>query len=412
MFSVVTHLHWTTQKNLQHNKLSNTMYSSKISVILLFSILTFSTNIDGFLLEPDHTSNPGVNNQCISMDTCMYLAEKKELRNQMFQLQIENEKSLQILTNQIQHKLSAMDDKLQENTKPNVTIEHAKLEQKYRELELNFTLLQQNNRLLQDSYVNQKEELALLKNTTSEVLKELSELKQMKSVAQALDVNAVQSKIHSLEQKTNSLTINQNARGQDFLALYNMTRVIDNNVNQMGKQLTTQILRQNATIVTHFNDFINRFHDIETKQNASSAEFVSKISSLDGKVANNSKKVAITACGGLSKTFPDAVVRFPTIKSEIGINNIATFISSGKFVCEIPGVYYISAHIRTNSASHIIYIEKNSDFIAYSEADAVSSYSSNPISAVVDLQEKDTLYVYSNAHIYSSFSCISIVKVK
>ncbi|VDI59968.1 Hypothetical predicted protein [Mytilus galloprovincialis] len=218
-----------------------------------------------------------------------------------------------------------MDDKLQENTKSNDTIEHAKLEQKYREMELNFTLLQQNNRLLQDSYVNQKVELALLKNTTSEVLKELSELKQMKSVAQALDVNAVQSKIHSLEQKTNSLTINQNARSQDFLALYNMTRVIDNNVNQMGKQLTTQIFRQNATTVTHFNDLINRFHDIETKQNASSAEFVSKISSLDGKVANNSKKVAITACVGSRKTFSDSVVRCPNVKSEIGINNIATY---------------------------------------------------------------------------------------
>ncbi|CAG2249634.1 unnamed protein product [Mytilus edulis] len=199
----------------------------------------------------------------------------------------------------------------------------------------------------------------------------------MKSVAQALDVNAVQSKIHSLEQKTNSLTINQNARGQDFLALYNMTRVIDNNVNQMGKQLTTQILRQNATTVTHFNDFINRFHDIETKQNASSAEFVSKISSLDGKVANNSKKVAITACRGSSKSFPDAVVRFSTVRSEIGINNIATFKSSGKFVCEIPGLYYISAHIRTNSGSNGIYVRKNSNYIAYSEADAVSSYSSN-----------------------------------
>ncbi|CAC5422205.1 unnamed protein product [Mytilus coruscus] len=177
------------------------MCFSKESAFLFFSYLTFATNIDGFLLEPDHTSSPGVNNQCISIDTCMYLAEKKELRNQIFRFQLENYKSLQILTNQLQHKLSVMDDKLKENTKPNDTIEHAKLEQKYRDLEVNFTLLQENNRLLQRSYVYQKDEMALLKNTTMEVLKELSELKQLKSVQQALDLHAVQSKLQSLEKK-------------------------------------------------------------------------------------------------------------------------------------------------------------------------------------------------------------------
>lgn len=80
-----------------------------------------------------------------------------------------------------------------------------------------------------------------LKNTTTEFRKKLSELKLIKSVQQALDMHAVESKIQSLEHKTNSLTMNQNARSQDFLALYNMTRVIENNVNRMGKQYTTQV---------------------------------------------------------------------------------------------------------------------------------------------------------------------------
>ncbi|CAG2242332.1 COL8A [Mytilus edulis] len=281
------------------------------------------------------------------MDTCMYLAEKKELRNQMFQFQIENEKSLQILTNQLQHKLSAMDDKLQENTKANVTIEHEKLEQKYRELELNFTLLQENNRLLQRSYVHQKDELALLKNTTMEFRKELSELKQMKSVQQALDLHAVQSKIQSLEQKSNSLTINQNARSQDFLALYNMTRVMENKVDLMG----------------------NRVQDIETNQNTTFAAVVSNISLIEGKVSSNSKRVAVTACVGSTQTFSDRVVKFTTVRTEIGINNIATFKSSGKFVCEIPGLYFISARLRTNNGDRTFYVMKNSDYIGYSIAD-------------------------------------------
>ncbi|XP_063401932.1 uncharacterized protein LOC134686187 [Mytilus trossulus] len=338
------------------------------------------------------------------MDTCMHIAEKKELRDQIFQFKLENDKSLRILTNQLQHKLSEMDEKLQGNYKPNDTIEFANLKQKYQ--------------LLQGSYIHQKDELEILKNATMNVLQELFELKQLKSINQDLNMSNVQGKLQLLDQKTNSLTINQNARSQDFLALFNNTRVMENKINLMGNFIT-QILSheiiQNATTATHFNifnDLKNRVYEIETKQNATFADVISKIISLEGKVSNNSKRVAVTACVGSTQTFSDAVVRFSTVRSEIGINNIATFMYSGKFVCEIPGLYYISAHIRTSSGDYGFHVKKNNDYIAYSITDAGLSDSTNPISAVVALQIKDTLYVETSATIYSTYSCISIVKVK
>ncbi|CAC5395852.1 C1QL [Mytilus coruscus] len=248
-------------------------------------------NADGFLLNPGQTSSPGITSQYISMD--MYLAEKKELRNQIFQFQRENEQTLQLLTTQLQQKLSVIDDKLNDSSKPNDMIEFANLKQKNRELEVNLTFLQEKHKLLQSSYVRQKDQLEFLKNTTTEVLKELADLKQLKCVNQTLDLRVVNSKIQSLEQKTNLLTNNQNARSQDFLALYNMTRVTDNNVNEMGKQFANQVLsherRQNATSSRNFNDLINRFHDIEANQNTTFAEVVSKIDSLEVNV-NHSKK--------------------------------------------------------------------------------------------------------------------------
>lgn len=121
--------------------------------------------------------------------------------------------------------------------------------------------------------------------------------------------------------------------------------------------------------------------------------------------------MAVTACVLSDKTFADYVVRFSTVKFQIGINNIDTFKSSGKFVCEIPGLYFISVHIRTRTTSTAFYVRKNSVTIATSMSDSGNDHSTNPISAVVELQLKDTLYISSQHFIYSSYSCLSIVKV-
>ncbi|VDI66556.1 Hypothetical predicted protein [Mytilus galloprovincialis] len=124
------------------------------------------------------------------------------------------------------------------------------------------------------------------------------------------------------------------------------------------------------------------------------------------------KKVAVTACVSSGKTFSDAVVRFATVTYKIRIDNIKTFTSSGKFVCEIPGLYYISVHIRTTTQSHSFDVRKNGISIARSASDSESSYSVNPISAVVELQLGDTLYVFApGVYIQRTFSCMSIMKV-
>ncbi|CAC5373121.1 COL10A [Mytilus coruscus] len=123
------------------------------------------------------------------------------------------------------------------------------------------------------------------------------------------------------------------------------------------------------------------------------------------------QKVAVTACVLLSQTFPGNVVRFSTVKFQVGIYNLDTFKSSGKFVCEIPGLYYISAHIYTDTKGDAFYVKKNDVTIASSVSDSTSTYATNPISAVVELLLKDTLYIYAPHFIYDSLSCLSIMKV-
>lgn len=121
--------------------------------------------------------------------------------------------------------------------------------------------------------------------------------------------------------------------------------------------------------------------------------------------------VAVTACVTSSTTFSDGVVRFSTVNFQVGIDNIETFKSNGKFVCELPGVYYISAHIYTKTQGTSFFVKKNRVTIAGSVSDSTSTYSTNPISAVVDLQLNDMLYVYASLYIHSGYSCLSILKI-
>lgn len=121
--------------------------------------------------------------------------------------------------------------------------------------------------------------------------------------------------------------------------------------------------------------------------------------------------MAVIACVSSSALFSDNVVKFQTVESEKGITNINEFKSSGKFVCEIAGMYYISAGIYTNSQGYTFDIKKNSS-VVISATGQGGSWSMNPISTVVELQVKDTLHVHTNAYISSSYSCLSILKVK
>lgn len=43
------------------------------------------------------------------------------------------------------------------------------------------------------------------------------------------------------------------------------------------------------------------------------------------------------------------IVRFPRVVTVYGISNKTEFKNSGKFVCELAGVYMFSVHILTNS---------------------------------------------------------------
>lgn len=123
--------------------------------------------------------------------------------------------------------------------------------------------------------------------------------------------------------------------------------------------------------------------------------------------------VAVTASVFSDQTFSYYIVRFSIVNFHVGINNLDTFKSSGKFVCDIPGLYFISAHIRTSNENFYFDVRKNDMLVASPKSGAGDTASTHPISDVVGLQFNDTLYVYANdIRIEGSYSCLLIMKVK
>ena len=113
------------------------------------------------------------------------------------------------------------------------------------------------------------------------------------------------------------------------------------------------------------------------------------------------------------------IAKFPATKTVYGISDINGFRTSGKFVCEVPGVYLFSVHImsQSNDASYQMY--KNNMilsyvYVIYTSQPSGSHYNTGTGVMAVQLNVGDTLYVkaYRNMHIVKSWSCMTIIKIR
>ncbi|CAC5395878.1 COL10A [Mytilus coruscus] len=232
---------------------------------------------------------------------------------------------------------------------------------------------------------------------------------QMNNLFESVSLK-IQNKFQSFEEKTRFLTNNQNELNRKLFK--NISINVTNSFQNMES-------KQNATNV----EVLNTLSEIKTTESKCAearvkimtlegrfAEEGVKIKTLERQVADNNRKVAITACDDSGRYYNGAV-KFSTVYTQVGINNIAAFKSNGKFVCEIPGLYYISAHIRTSTTNTAFYVYKNNKQISRS-ASGSGTYTDVPISAVVDLQTNDQLYVRVSHNVGIHDSCVTIAKIK
>lgn len=215
-------------------------------LILLILVLPV---IHGFLLENNHSVTGQTTLSSQYLKTSTFFDEKKRLQQaterisqNTVQLRHDMDTNLAVLSSQLLKKINVLEQQLEEVKQLNETQKelaliqhkHVTLEQKYNILQNSYEQLKRENILLHH-------ELLLVKNVSNNTSKELSDLKHLGTIKPLQDISNLQQSIQSLLSKTQTLSMTEHARGQDFLALYNMTISSHRSVIELDKQIDSRI---------------------------------------------------------------------------------------------------------------------------------------------------------------------------
>lgn len=248
-------------------------------------------NVTAFLLQPDHSSSSNASRQNF-LSVQEFIAEKKELKHRIEQVEHDNEQTLEILTKQLKDKFSVLENQIKNTVKQNET--QGKLdifEIKFRGMEQNYTLLKQSHEVLQQKLSLQKSEITTLRKKSVELEKKILVIEQLKTINQSMDLHQIQNEMQQLQQLTSLLKRNQNARNQDFLALYNLTLMSDKKLQEQfenNQNLTNE--KVFSIITNNFKLMENQLDMLTHELNASLTNVFSKMKMLSSQIGENSKK--------------------------------------------------------------------------------------------------------------------------
>ncbi|VDI07092.1 Hypothetical predicted protein [Mytilus galloprovincialis] len=243
---------------------------------------------NGFLLDSKNTSS--LTGKPAYLTTAEYYEDRNKIRHDQETYRDHQEKTLNLLTNQLQQKFDIIEQIIGAQTSNNRLNETKKtidaLEQKYRELELkynavqskltakeqmynelaqNFTVQQQDTTNLKQEISNLHRDLHIVEtkcndktnsavNKTLDLEEKINKLEQLKSIDQLQILQTLQGQVQTFDSRINLLTSHEQARNQDFLALYNLTtsskHELENKMNiqfqtiEKNQNMSTEMLQQ------------------------------------------------------------------------------------------------------------------------------------------------------------------------
>ncbi|CAC5411880.1 unnamed protein product [Mytilus coruscus] len=299
--------------------------------------------VHGFLLENNHSvvGQTTLSSQYLKLS--VFLDEKNRLQQaterisqNTVQLRHDMDTNLAVLSSQLLQKFNVLEQKLGEVKQLNETQKelaliqhkHVTLEQKYSRLQNSYEQLKRENDLLHV-------EFQLIKN----------------------------------------------ARGQDFLALYNMTVASKRSVIKIDSQIG------------------RRIDDLERKINDT---------------LEQNEQVAILAYPPfIRNTGINGVVTFSDVEFSVGINNISAYKTSGIFICESSGVYLVSVSTLSPLADRNIRVVLNGNHISYTRV-SDGQWQTGTTAVAVQLLNKDKLWIEADSMLVAPrpYTFFSIVKVQ
>ncbi|XP_076079201.1 uncharacterized protein LOC143049468 [Mytilus galloprovincialis] len=130
-------------------------------------------------------------------------------------------------------------------------------------------------------------------------------------------------------------------------------------------------------------------------------------------IALKQQKVAFTACATYDTVSGGTVVQFPNIKTNIGITDLSAYISTGKFVCTIAGLYHVSAVMMSGTNDEYYHIYKNNDKMIttfYGHVESLYQTRTRVFVTMLDVGDEITVRTGGSQLIYND-SCFTIVRL-
>lgn len=203
-----------------------------------------------------------------------------------------------MLANQLQQQLGILSvDAIRNETKRDMML----LTQKYTTLELDYNKLQTSHNHLQKAHTvlqeqlniqssfnnntdtkirKSEKEIEILSNKSIAVDNELSVLKQLGNIKPIQDISALQQNVQTLKTQTHTLNMKEQARSQDFVALFNMTM-------ESKKDFNVQFHNQTVALSALENRMNERLMDSEKHGNLT-------FSLIQDQINNNAEKGLFT----------------------------------------------------------------------------------------------------------------------
>lgn len=264
-------------------------------LLLFFSLVVSGT---GFLLDAFQNKSGKAISNGQYLTVAEFYGEKNLQHQDMERLRQDMDKKLALLANQLQQQLGILSvDAIRNETKRDIML----LTQKYTTLELDYNKLQTSHNHLQKAHTvlqeqlniqssfnnntdikirKSEKEIEILSNKSIAVDNELSVLKQLGNIKPIQDISALQQNVQTLKTQTHTLNMKEQARSQDFVALFNMTM-------ESKKDFKVQFHNQTVALSALENRMNERLMDSEKHGNLT-------FSLIQDQINNNAEKGLFT----------------------------------------------------------------------------------------------------------------------
>ncbi|CAC5421154.1 unnamed protein product [Mytilus coruscus] len=283
-----------------------------------------------------------------------------------------------------------------------------------------------------------KQELATSKNKTSMLEEDVVDLKTSN---QLHTLGNVQQEIQTLKSGVRSLVVSNQARNQDIQSMYsdlneNKQRINVLESNTKSWEINQIMMMDNITTMDNYSRqhvmvFESTINLLEINQRVILANMKAidnnqtKLKARIDKAKEQSEEkeeyVGFTAFGVSSGTRSSGYqLKFPVIKSSVGISNLSSVQKSGSFICEKKGLYLVTVTVMVCSRgdSRFYIYKNNKEFMEYyigrSDGSKEDCHSGTG-TAVVELHVDDSLNIRnvdSRSSLYENWSSFSAVKIR